>query len=90
MSPCEFNQEDFCTFQLENPKMKKCSLAKGKLQKCMAQESDLIELCPDCEKPTSECDCGTCWVLASDKNGNIALLKPKEFAQIKNAEKVSE
>jgi len=86
MRPCEFNQEDFCMLQEEYPDLAKCPLAKGKLDKCTAKESDLIELCPDCEKPTSECDCGTCWVLATDKKGNIALLKPKEYSKLREKE----
>ena len=83
MSGCEFEHEDFCILQDEHPEAKKCRYAKGELQICTAKESDLIELCPDCENPKSECNCGTCWILATDERGTMAILTPKEFETIK-------
>jgi len=83
MSPCEFNQ-DFCILQEEYPEVEKCSSAKGKLGKCTAKEEDLIELCSDCGEPTTECDCGTCWVLATDSRGEIVAVTPKDYAQLTN------
>ena len=82
MSPCEFNQEGFCILQAEYSDVEKCSSAKGKLQKCTAKESDLIELCSDCEEPTSQCGCGTCWVMVTDKTGKIVAVTPKDLAKL--------
>jgi len=83
MSSCDYNQEGFCILQNEYPDIEKCSSAKGKLQRCTAKESELIELCSDCGEPTSECDCGTCWVLITDKNGKVGAITPKDFAKVK-------
>jgi hypothetical protein len=83
MTPCVYEQEGFCILQDEKLNAPKCPKAKGKLQECTAKESDLIELCPECEKPTSECDCGTCWVLVTDDSGHIAILTPKSFEKMK-------
>ena len=32
---------------------------------CVARESDLIEVCPHCNKPTDNCKCGTFVTLVS-------------------------
>jgi recombinational DNA repair protein RecR len=86
MTPCDFNQEDFCIFQAEYPEVEKCSFAKGKLQRCTIKESDLIELCSDCGEPTTECDCGTCWVMVTDKHGKIVAVTPKDLAKLREKE----
>jgi len=83
MSECEYCHEDFCILQEEYPQAKRCKHAKGELPICTAKETDLIALCPDCETPTSQCDCGTCWVLVTDKRGNVAIMQPKEFSKLK-------
>lgn len=89
MRGCDFEHEGFCILQDEYPEMERCPKAKGGLRICIAKESDLIELCPDCEKPTSECECGTCWVLATDKKGNVAILSPKHYEELKEKEESS-
>lgn len=86
MDECNFNHEGFCILQEEHPDLERCSKAKGKLQICTAKDSDLIELCPDCEKPTTECDCGTCWVMVTDKEDNFAIMTPKEFQKLQKEE----
>lgn len=83
MSECQFNHEGFCILEDEYPNVSKCSYAKGRLRKCTAKPSDLIELCPDCEKPTNECDCGTCWVILKDKEENFAVVTPKTYQNLK-------
>lgn len=82
MSPCDYNQEGFCILREEYPEVEKCSSAKGKLQRCTAKESDLIELCSDCGEPISQCDCGTCWVMVTNKNGKIVAVTPKTLADL--------
>ena len=46
---------------------------------CTAEESDLVEFCPDCDKPIDECDCGTYLIIVKDPVGNMALVTPKEL-----------
>ena len=51
MSECDFcHPEDYCEF--EGP----CKL-RGEMRRCKAKPEDLIEICDDCFKPTSECEC---------------------------------
>lgn len=86
MSECEFNHEDFCILQVEHPNAPHCRFAKGELQECTAEESDLIELCSDCDKPVSECDCGTNWIIVEDREGNHALVTPRKYKLLKEKE----
>lgn len=68
---CDFSHEGFCILQNEYPELERCSKAKGKLQTCVAKESDLIEICPECWMPVGRCGCGA----------NIVLVKEGEAEQ---------
>lgn len=83
MSECNFNHEGCCMLQEEHPNTSKCQHAEGELKICTAKPSDLIDLCPDCEKPTIDCDCGTCWVMTKDIEGNFAVVTPKTYSKLR-------
>jgi hypothetical protein len=82
MSECEFNQEGFCIAEA------KCSSAKGKLRFCTAKNEDLIELCSDCYQPTTDCGCGTTWILVKDSHGKIVAVTPNEYKKLMERVKV--
>lgn len=71
---CEFNHEGFCTLEKGE-----CSFQEGDLLWCKATDKDLIEICPDCDKPITECECGTNWVLVHTKDGKIIPVISKEY-----------
>ena len=76
---CEFNHEGFCMLQNEYPDIDRCDFAEGDLQVCRAKDSDLLEICPDCDKPVKECDCGTNWVLAHTTDNKVVPIISKEW-----------
>jgi len=53
MSDCDFcHPENYCTFEED------CKFRNEK-RECTAKPEDLIEICEECWKPTSQCECGT-------------------------------
>ena len=90
MCECEFNHLGHCILQVEYPDASRCQFAKGTLQECTAKPNDLIEICSDCDKPVSECDCGTNWIMVEDCRGNHALVTPKKYQELKKVEGVLE
>lgn len=79
---CEFNQEGFCILQCLYPELSRCRFAKGDIQECVAKDSDLIEICDDCDKLVDECDCGTNLVIVQDSQGKYCLVTTKTYHKI--------
>lgn len=80
MRKCNFDQEGFCVLQVENPNIPKCSYVEDKQQRCKAKSSDLIDLCPNCVNPISECNCGTFGVVAKDR---VVIVLPKTHLKLR-------
>ena len=79
MTDCEFcHPENYCEYEGE------CKF-RGKMRQCKAKSEDLIEICQDCNKPISECDCGTNWVLL-DVHKKIVAITPKKYAELTQSE----
>jgi len=77
MSDCNFcHPENYCEHEGE------CKY-RCELRQCKAKPEDLIEICPDCDKPVDECDCGTNWILAKDADGTIVPITRKAYSQFK-------
>jgi predicted amidophosphoribosyltransferase len=79
---CEFNQEGFCILQCLYPELSRCRFAKDDMQECVAKESDLIEICDDCNEPMDEYDCGTNLVIVQDSQGKYGLVTMKTYHKL--------
>ncbi len=85
---CDYEQEGFCCLEDYTGIKKKCPSEKD--FRCTAKPSDLIEICEDCYKPVSECECGTNWILATTPDGKIVPFTPKQFNKLKAKEEALE
>lgn len=53
---------------------------------CTAKESDLVEVCPDCDKLMDDCDCGTNLIIVKDSEGKMSMVTPKRLKELKSVE----
>jgi len=81
---CDYNHEGLCILPDETGETCRFADENGF---CTAKESDLIEVCPDCDQPVDECDCGTNLVIVKDARGKMALVTPKRYAVLKEMDK---
>ncbi|MBA7491264.1 hypothetical protein ES702_01809 [subsurface metagenome] len=56
MTDCWYKHpEDFCTLKKGD-----CPF-QGELMRCIVTQENLIEYCPDCDKPIDPCECELYW-----------------------------
>lgn len=81
MSGCDYEQEGFCILQ-DCEDVKEPCVKMDKARHCTAKPEDLTEYCNDCGEPTTDCGCGTCWVLVEDSHGKLVAVMPKEYRKL--------